>query len=280
MLNALWQCLFTVLIRQLVEVEDGAKKHDYREYDDDAAHNLVDDEYSVVVEFASYRVDKPCQTEPPKYRSEQDANITHAHFNGTVGHDKGELREKEYEKEYDKRVGERDKECSKAVVQKRSFTLFHALVQFLRGVWAVAVDAEDKQKNASAYLKQKSVALVVDEIHYETHSESSEQSIYDVADRCRNACNEAIPTPFVQCALYAKHPDRTHRGRCHDANKNPLENEVQYVYLYRKLHNECKIANFMRYRQIFAWKLCAITVFLIPLSVKGRLACKCDYKYW
>ena len=118
MLNALWQNLFTALIRQFVEVEDGAKKHDYREYDDDATHNLVDDEYSVVVEFASYRVDKPCQTEPPEYRSEQDANITHAHFNGTVGHDKGELREKEYEKEYgtDRIEMHEDALCSDDVV--------------------------------------------------------------------------------------------------------------------------------------------------------------------
>lgn len=37
------------------------------------------------------------------------------------------------------------------------------------------------------------------------------------------------------------------------------------------MHNNCKIANFMRYRQILVLKLCAIKTFLIPLPIDKTL---------
>lgn len=239
------------LIGQLVEVEDGAQQHDNGENHYYAAYNLVDEQNAVVVELAPHLVYKPCKPEPPQYGSADDAYVSHAHFNGAVGHNEGELCKQENEKEDDEGVGQRHQECRYGIVHERPFAALHALVQFLCGVGAVAVYPEYEQEHASADLQKKAVALVVDEIHHETHSKTGEQGVDDVAHRCCNARNETIPTAFVKRALYAKYAHGTHRGRSHDAYKDSLENEVQYVYLNRKLHNGCKIANFMRYGQIF-----------------------------
>ena len=59
-------------------------------------------------------------------------------------------------------------------------------------------------------------------LHQETHSESRNQSIYDVAESCSDSCDEAIPAPFVQCTLNAKHSDWSHGSGCHHADEQSL----------------------------------------------------------
>ena len=101
-----------------------------------------------------------------------------------------------------------------------------ALMNFTRRVGTITIYSEKQKHNATAYLKNETATLVLDKLHHETHAKACKKSIYKVAYRRTDACDKSIPAAFVQRALDAKHPDRAHRSRGHNANKHALEYKV------------------------------------------------------
>ena len=99
-------------------------------------------------------------------------------------------------------------------------------MNILRRVGAIAVDAKQQQYNTATYLKHKTRTLVAHKIHDKTHTDTRKQRIYKVADTSTDTRNKTIPATFIQSSLYAKHPHRTHRSRCHDANQYSMEYKV------------------------------------------------------
>lgn len=214
------------LIRQLIKVEHRTKEHYQREDDHYAAHHTIDDEDAALVELAAHLVYEPRQTEPPQHGAKHNARIAYRHLQRTLRHHKGELGEEEDEEEDDERIGERDEERCDAVVHQRTFLRLGALVDILRWVRTVAVDAKNQKYDATTYLKQKARALVAHKVHNETHTDTCEQRIYKVADTRTDTRDKPIPATFIQSSLYAKHPHRPHRSRCHDANQYSMEYKV------------------------------------------------------
>lgn len=211
-----------------IKIEHRAYKHNQWKNHDNAADDFIYYYDAAVVEFPPYLVYQPRQPEPPQQRSADNAEIAHTHVQRMLWNDKGKLGKRCHEKEYYQRIGERNKECRHPVVYQRTF-LFSAYVYLLGRVWTVTIYPESHQHYASRYLQDKTVLVVVYQIHDETHAETRYQRINEVADRRTNPRNKAIPAAFVQCALYAKHTNRSHRRWRHNANEHPFKNPVEYV---------------------------------------------------
>lgn len=218
--------LFLLLIRQCVQIEHRAKEHNQREDDHDAAHHTIDDEDAALVELAAHLVYEPRQTKPPQHSTKHYACITYRHLQRTLRHHKGKLSKEKDEEEDDKRIGECHQERREAVVHQRALLRFVAPMNILRRVGAIAVDAKQQQYNTATYLKHKTRTLVAHKIHDKTHTDTRKQRIYKVADTSTDTRNKTIPATFIQSSLYAKHPHRTHRSRCHDANQYSMEYKV------------------------------------------------------
>ena len=181
---------------KVIDVEQCPEKNKKREDYNRRADDAVDNQDAVGGEVAPYLVDKPCKTVPPQQRSKHDAQIAHAHFKRMVGHNECQLGVTSHEKEYNKRVGECYEECCDAVVNQRAL-LVPADMDFLCGVALEAIDAEQEEHDASAYLKIKEIAAFLDELHHETHAETCDESIENVAHGGADASHETIPTPLV-----------------------------------------------------------------------------------
>lgn len=67
----------------------------------------------------------------------------------------------------------------------------------LARITAKRIDAEEKQHHTTRQLQDKHISRIGDEIHHERHSEARKQSIYYVAQRCTETCNQAVDTAFV-----------------------------------------------------------------------------------
>ena len=145
---------------KVIDVEQCPEKNKKREDYNRRADDAVDNQDAVGGEVAPYLVDKPCKTVPPQQRSKHDAQIAHAHFKRMVGHNECQLGVTSHEKEYNKRVGECYEECCDAVVNQRAL-LVSADMDFLCGVALEAIDAEQEEHDASAYLKIKEIAAQV-----------------------------------------------------------------------------------------------------------------------
>lgn len=213
-------------VRKFIEVEHCAEQHYHREDNHDAAHHAVDEHDAVVVEFAPHLVYEPRQAEPPQHGADDDADVANGHLERAVVHHEGKLGKEEDKEEDDERIGQRYKECRHTIVHERAFLVFSALMNILCGVRPITIYTEEQQNHTATNLKQEAVALIADKIHDETHAETSEQRIYEVANTSTDASNKPIPAPLVKRALYAKHPHRPHRSRCHDADKYSLEYEL------------------------------------------------------
>ena len=66
-----------------------------------------------------------------------------------------------------------------------------------------------------------------------------------------HSCDEAKPPAFLQCTLYAEHTHGTHRSRGNQSDQHPLEDEIQYVYMYRKTHIGGKVTKSREKNQIY-----------------------------
>ena len=184
-------------VRKFIEVEHRAEQHYHREDNHDAAHHTVDEHDAVVVEFAPHLVYEPRQAEPPQHGADDDADVANGHLERAVVHHEGKLGKEEDKEEDDERIGQRHKKSRDAVVRQCSLLVLAALVHVLCRVGAVAVDAEQQQHHAAAELQHEAVVLVANEVHHETHTESGNEGVDDVAHAGSDTCHKAIPAAFV-----------------------------------------------------------------------------------
>ena len=210
----------------MIQIENRAEESDDGEDDDHAAYYLIDYDDAVGIKLVPNLVDEPGESEPPQQGSEDDAEIPYSHFYRHIRYDESKLREGGHEEEHDERIGECHQERREAVVHQCALLRFVAPMNILRRVGAIAVDAKQQQYNTATYLKHKTRTLVAHKIHDKTHTDTRKQRIYKVADTSTDTRNKTIPATFIQSSLYAKHPHRTHRSRCHDANQYSMEYKV------------------------------------------------------
>ena len=117
-----------------------------------------------------------------------------------VGYDKGELGKTTHEEKDDERVGEGNQKGRDAIVPECSL-LFAAYVHVLRGVGAEGDDAEDKENDATKNLKQELCFGIVDQVHYERHTEAGNHGVDDVGDRSTDARDKSVPSSLVERTL-------------------------------------------------------------------------------
>ena len=220
-------------LREMVEIENRTYQGDDREDDDHASYYLINNKDAVGVKLTTDFIDQPRQAKPPEQGTEDDAQIPHSHLQWHIGHHEGKLSEGRHEEEHDERIGQRDEECRDAVVQQRAL-LVAALVHVLGRIALEAIDTENQKKQAAENLKIKLVLRIVDEIHHETHAQTCEERIHDVAASGTDARHKTIPTPLVQGALNTQYAHRSHWSRGNNTYDNTLENEIKNVYLYWK----------------------------------------------
>ena len=123
-------------------------------------------------------------------------------------------------------MGEGNQEGCDAVVHQGTLLLFLALVNVLGGVASVAINTKDEQEHTAAYLEQEFVLGVADEVHDKAHAQSGEERIDNVAHHGTYAGHKAVPTAFVQRALYAEHAYRSHWGRSEYTDKQAFDDKI------------------------------------------------------
>lgn len=119
---------------------------------------------------------------------------------------------------------------------KQRALLVAALVHILGRITLEAIDTEHKKQDAAKYLQIKLILRIIHNVHHETHAETREKSVHDVAASGTNACDKTIPSPLVQSALDTQDAHRSHRGGGNHTYDNSLEDEVKDIYLYRKCY--------------------------------------------
>ena len=158
---------------QMIQIENRAEESDDGEDDDHAAYYLIDDDDAVGIKLVSDFIDEPGEAEPPQQGSEDDAEVTHAHFYRHIRHHEGKLREGGHEEEHDERIGEGDEKGRQAVVEQCAL-LVAALVHILHRVALETIHSEDKQQQTARNLKIELVLGVAHKIHHKTHAQACE----------------------------------------------------------------------------------------------------------
>ena len=195
----------------MIEIEHGSDECDEREDDHDTSYYLINNKDAVGIKLAPDLVDKPCETEPPQQRSEHDAQIAHAHLQRHIRHHEGKLGKGGHKEEHDERIGERDEEGGDGIVPKRALPLA-ALMHVLRRIALEAIYAEHQEQKASENLQIELVLGIIDNVHHETHSQTREEGIHDIAESGTDTRYETKPAALVQSALDTQDANRSHRG--------------------------------------------------------------------
>ena len=190
--------------REMIEIEHGPDECDEREDNHDTSYYLS-------IKLAPDLVDEPCETEPPQQRSEHDAQIAHAHLQRHIRHHEGKLGKGGHEEEHDERIGERDEEGGDGIVPERALPLA-ALMHVLRRIALEAIYAEHQEQKASENLQIELVLGIIDNVHHETHSQTREECIHDIAESGTDTRHETKPAALVQSALDTQDANRSHRG--------------------------------------------------------------------
>ena len=157
----------------MIQIENRAEESDHGEDDDHAAYYLIDNDDAVGIKLVSDCVDEPGKTEPPQQGSEDDAEVTHAHFYRHIWHHEGKLRKGGHEEEHDERIGERYEKRRDAVVHQCAL-LVARLVHVLHRVALEAVDSKHEEHQASENLKIELVLGVAHKIHHKAHAQACE----------------------------------------------------------------------------------------------------------
>ena len=155
----------------MIQIENRAEESDDGEDDDHAAYYLIDNDDAVGIKLVPDLVDEPGESEPPQQGTEDDAEVTHAHFYRHIRHHKGKLREGRHEEEHDERIGERYQERRYSIVHQGTL-LVARLVHVLHRVALEAVDSEHKEHQASENLKIELVLGVAHKIHHKAHTQA------------------------------------------------------------------------------------------------------------
>ena len=157
----------------MIQIENRAEESDDGEDDDHAAYYLIDNDDAVGIKLVSDFIDEPGEAEPPHQGSEDDAEVTHAHFYRHIRHHEGKLSEGGHEEEHDERIGERYEKRRYAVVHQCAL-LVARLVHVLHRVAFEAVDSEHKEHQTAENLKIELVLGVAHKIHHKTHAQACE----------------------------------------------------------------------------------------------------------
>ena len=158
---------------QMIQIENRAEESDDGEDDDHAAYYLIDDDDAVGIKLVSDCIDEPGEAEPPHQGSEDDAEVTHAHFYRHIRHHEGKLCESGHEEEHDERIGERYEKRRYTIVHQRAL-LVARLVHVLHRITLEAVDSKHEEHQASENLKIELVLGVTHKIHHKTHAQACE----------------------------------------------------------------------------------------------------------
>ena len=209
--------------------QGGEQDNDAAEHDDHA-DDFVDDLDAVGTELRAHLVDEPRQSPPPEECAADDAHEPYHHLEGLVElQAEGKLGVEGHEEEDDKGIAQRDEEGRHGVVRERSL-LLSGCAQLARGVCAVGIEAEAEQQEASHDLKIEAVGVVAHEVDHETHAETGNTGVDDVAQGSTATRNETIPAALVQRALYAQHAHRSHRCRGYDAYQQAFDDDVEKIW--------------------------------------------------
>ena len=195
----------------MIQIENRAEESDHGEDDDHAAYYLIDNDDAVGIKLVSNLVDEPGESEPPQQGSEDDAEIPYSHFYRHIRYDESKLREGGHEEEYDERIGERNEEGGDGIVPERAL-LLAALMHVLRRIALEAIYAEHQEQKASENLQIELVLGIIDNVHHETHSQTREECIHDIAESGTDTRHETKPAALVQSALDTQDANRSHWG--------------------------------------------------------------------
>ena len=195
----------------MIQVEHRAYQRYQREDDHHTTYHLINNKNAVGIKLAPDLVDEPCETEPPQQRSEHDAQIAHAHLQRHIRHYEGKLGKGGHEEEHDERIGERDEEGGDGIVPERAL-LLAALMHVLRRIALEAIHTEHQEQKTSENLQIELVLGIIDNVHHETHSQTREECIHDIAESCTDTRHETKPAALVQSALDTQDANRPHRG--------------------------------------------------------------------
>lgn len=157
----------------MIQIENRAEESDDGEDDDHTAYYLIDNDDAVGIKLVPNLVDEPGEAEPPQQGSEDDTEVTHAHFYRHIRHHEGKLREGGHEEEHDERIGECYEERRDAIVHQGTL-LVARLVHVLHRVALEAVDSKHEEHQASENLKIELVLGVAHKIHHKTHAQACE----------------------------------------------------------------------------------------------------------
>ena len=195
----------------MIQIENRAEESDHGEDDDHAAYYLIDNDDAVGIKLIPNLVDEPGESEPPQQGSEDDAEIPYSHFYRHIRYDESKLREGGHEEEHDERIGERDEEGGDGIVPERALPLA-ALMHVLRRIALEAIYAEHQEQKTSENLQIELVLGIIDNVHHETHSQTREEGIHDIAESGTDTRHETKPAALVQSALDTQDANRSHRG--------------------------------------------------------------------
>lgn len=195
----------------MIQIENRAEESDHGEDDDHASYYLIDNDDAVGIKLVPNLVDEPSESEPPQQGSEDDAEIPYSHFYRHIRYDESKLREGGHEEEHDERIGERDEEGGDGIVPERALPLA-ALMHVLRRIALEAIYAEHQEQKTSENLQIELVLGIIDNVHHETHSQTREEGIHDIAESGTDTRHETKPAALVQSALDTQDANRSHRG--------------------------------------------------------------------
>ena len=87
-----------------------------------------------------------------------------------------------------------------------------ALMHVLRRIALEAIYAEHQEQKTSENLQIELVLGIIDNVHHETHSQTREEGIHDIAESGTDTRHETKPAALVQSALDTQDANRSHRG--------------------------------------------------------------------
>lgn len=146
-----------------------------------------------------------------------------------IGYYKSKLSKCSHEEENDQRIRQCHKECCKTIVEQRTFVA--AYVYSVLRIAFETVHSEYKKQDTTENLEYEFILLVVDKVHYETHSEACDECVDNIADAGTDSRNEAVPPTFIHGSLNAEHTNRSHWCRCYNTNEHAFDDKVNYVYV-------------------------------------------------
>ena len=206
------------------QAEQCGEQQQHADNHHDYANNLVNQPDTVHIEARAYLIYNIGEAIPPKHGSEEDADISKTLLTKVLGNHKREGVEQSDEEEDDQGVAEGEQERSEEIVRKRAATIRGGTQLRTR---TVGVHTKDEQHHTTNQLQDVNGTRLFDEFHHETHAQTSNKGIEDIADGGSKSRDQTILPTLVQSALNTQHTNRSHRGTCHYSDNQALDGQIQ-----------------------------------------------------